>query len=531
MFQHSNAQPPIKAFVPMTKDSNEVNLRTKINEKKFSTALYVYKNMQKNGETLPADLEKEMLEILCFYNGEEVLPMDIIEERWYTQRVYSKNDQRNMWLDNGLAEQLFAKINPKDSHSYNCLIQGLCKFYNGKQAYTHYQEALQQNIQLDVNTFNGIIRIANRIKETNDAKWDFVLETLKLMAEKQIRPNTDTLNSILFLISTSGNNKYARNVILQTLAEFKQIDITPTLEGWNIILNTFGRDRGPMGYCLSDILDIIETNPIPLHSKADAQFFITAITICRHNLNDLQLAKRIYELAKSYDFFFGDVYNETNFYSNYLSVLLANESIEDFMQTYSSIVPSIIIPDANTMIEIMKCIQLHGSYELLPKIWTDVTAFEYGHRDDITRSTMQLIAKEIPLGHLDTVLQQQIAEIAWNVWTTVKKSERTIEFSVNMLEEIMVLFCQTCNYEKALDIFTAICKQSQMDEPPKFISLQHFVKLALSENQIDKAIDCLEFCAENKFIERNDMAEIISNYVNITDKQRAKVLLLKRNEN
>jgi len=105
------------------------------------------------------------LELVCFYNNQDDLEEDWIEERWYTQANKDREEYRNTWKyvftiniiiyidiqyiilacyihfnnhiilfynnnfrSNGFAMTLFSSIKSPNSHHYSIIIQGMAKY-------------------------------------------------------------------------------------------------------------------------------------------------------------------------------------------------------------------------------------------------------------------------------------------------------------------------------------------------------------------------------------------------------------------
>lgn len=102
LFQHQVAEPAIKAFAPQmvyTEDSEvtEDTLKSVINDAQVSNAVTVYKLLEKNKVKLSADTLQNLLELLCFYNCEDGLLEEFIEERWFRAGNKGKDRLRKTW--------------------------------------------------------------------------------------------------------------------------------------------------------------------------------------------------------------------------------------------------------------------------------------------------------------------------------------------------------------------------------------------------------------------------------------------------
>lgn len=75
-----------------------------------------------------------------------------------------------------------------------------------------------------------------------------VQETLRNMAHAGIKPNVRTLNSVLETVASMPIDRVARGHALQYLADFKSIDVKPSLASYFWILKIFYRQSNKIIY-------------------------------------------------------------------------------------------------------------------------------------------------------------------------------------------------------------------------------------------------------------------------------------------
>lgn len=102
LFQHREADPIIKAFIPKVnynEDSQvvEEDLKNVIKEALVSDAILIYKLLKDKGIAISSKTQQSLLELLCFYNHNNTLPEEFIEERWFRQTSKAKERQRKTW--------------------------------------------------------------------------------------------------------------------------------------------------------------------------------------------------------------------------------------------------------------------------------------------------------------------------------------------------------------------------------------------------------------------------------------------------
>lgn len=263
-------------------EESEVDSKTLqdlIQQSEVTDAVFVYNLMKTKGIEIEDSLKQSLLELVCFYNNSEPIPEEFIEERWFKQGS-TKDRLSKTWKDGDLAEQLFKEL-PKTSESYAAIIRGMCKYYQVERAYALFYETIEKKIELDTRTFNSLIFVSSFIKESGEMRWEFCVDLLRQMKDRQLRPNVGTLNACLKTISTIGNHKISRTGAIKVMSEFKAIGIEPSLASYYYILNIFCKEKGPTSHVLVDILSEIQGKEFEIQDIRDTYFFVTAMEVCR----------------------------------------------------------------------------------------------------------------------------------------------------------------------------------------------------------------------------------------------------------
>lgn len=232
----------------------------------------------------------------------------------------------------------------------------MSKYCQVDRAWQLYQESREKGLPICTNTYNSLIQVASFLKEGYDLRWKLVQDLLTSMAHEGLKPNTATLNAVLETLSTMSGYKFTKKYVLQTLVEFKNLGVEPTLGSWYFVLITYCRERGTTSYILSDIMAQIEGKEFTIKDPKDTFFFVTAMDVCRNHLNDKQLADRVDTLlhtGNNYDLI-GDSYKESIYYRHYVALLCHNEPLEVFMEHYKRLIPNIYIPEPGIMAEILE---------------------------------------------------------------------------------------------------------------------------------------------------------------------------------
>uniref|UniRef100_W8AZV6 Small ribosomal subunit protein mS39 n=1 Tax=Ceratitis capitata TaxID=7213 RepID=W8AZV6_CERCA len=523
VFMHQEAQPPIEAFAPkmiFTEDS-EVNtdtLHLLIRNSQVTDAVIVYNLLKQKGVEISNDSKQEILELICFYNNEEPLPEELIEERWFKANADARERNRKTWKDGELAEQLFQELEPKTARSYAAIIRGMSKYFQAERAYALLQEATEKQFELDTQTFNAVISVSNFLKETADQRWELCRDLLQQMAHQQLRPNLGTLNAALEVVSTFGNFKLARSSALKVLAEFKQLGIEPSLGTYYYLLIIFCRDRAPVSHIIVDILHELKGREFTIQHPKDTFFFATAMDVCRNHLHDKTLARNVDELlhtGNNYDLI-GDTYKEAVYYRHFFALLCQTEPIDEFMKVYDLLVPNVYIPEPGIMEEILKAVEMNGAVELMPRFWSDMVIFDHTNRESLLTRTLQILIDNPPNNDLPAhqSLPEQVGKIALDIYQKIADPEgrrpKDLQFSGKMIGDILALLVRSGNFEKANEVFTHIDKnQHRIPGTPSENCLQEYVNACIENKAPTQAIVCLQYAVENN-MDAQPIAESIN---------------------
>lgn len=532
--------PPIEAFIPtkIFTEESEVEVRDLqglIADAQVSDAVLVYRLLHKNKVELPADLKQSFFELICFYNCEEPLDEDLIEERWFRQSERLKERYRKTWKDHDLAEQIFAEIEPKDSRAVSTIIRGMCKFYQVEKAWAFYNDAIARNIELDVEAFNSILNVTSFIKESAELRWDQILEVLTTMKNLKVDPNLGTMNACLNSISSMAG-RAPKDYALKILGEFKQIGIEPSLASWYFVLQTFCRDRGPVSHIIVDILNQIEGKEFQIRDIKDTFFFVTAMGVCRNHLHDKDLAKRVNALLHVGDNYnlIGDSYRESIYYRNYFSLLVSSEPLEKFMETYHWLVPNVYIPEPSVMEDILKAVETSGAIEHIPMLWSHMVLFDQNYRENLLDLITRIMIQNKP----DPSLQQEhlvenFGAIAFDMWSKIEEKNESqtrskpIVWTAKLLGDIIVLLCRVGEFERATTVYDKLStEQHKILGEPEFHALWDFVELCIVRKQPSKAIHCLQYSTDIGFPESRDLGKLICMGFTLDENHTNKVAFL-----
>lgn len=528
--------PLIEPFIPTKIFTEESKVEVKdladlIKDAEVTDAALVYRLLQKSNAEIPPELKQSLFELICFYNCEEPLDEELVEERWFKQNVRAKERMRKTWKDHDLADQMFNEIENKDSKSYSTIIRGMCKFYQVEKAWAYYNDALTKNIPLDVEVFNSILNVSTLLKESGELRWTHILEVLNTMKDLKVDPNLGTLNACLGTIAMMGGRS-VREYAMKMLAEFKLIGVEPSLASWTFVLQTFCKERGPVSHVLIDILNQIEGKEFEIRDIRDTNFFVNAMEICRYHLHDKSLAKRVNALlhvGENYNLI-GDSFRESIYYRHFFSLLVSSDPLEVFLETYHNLVPHVYVPEPSVMEDILKTVEVSGAIEHLPLFWSHVVLFDHNSRESILDLFTRIMIQNPPSSTFPqhAGLNEKFSEIAHDMWKKIeeKNENRTkpVVWTGRLLGDIITLLSRVEEYEKASVIFDQLShNQDKILGEPAVDSMQNFIQLCITKKQPSKAINCLQYCYEMGFPESRDFAKHIVKSFTLDENATSKV--------
>jgi len=531
LFQHKVADPYIEAFSPRAiydekSEVDESTLQKVIAQHLVSDALTIYGLLEEKSVELTRETKQSLLELLCYYNNQDSLEEDWIEERWFKQAVKGREKKMNNWKKGSTAEKLFASISPPDAASYAALLCGKAVHGDMDGAQRLYQEAVDAGIALPVQVFNRLIAGAPVLKEAHELRWNIVEDLLATMQQQGVSPNLDTLNAILSTISSMSVNQYSQKNALAILAEFKLLGIEPSLASYYFLLNIFCHDKSGMrSGVLVDILNILEGKSLSIRDPRDVLFFSEAMAICRLHLRDIDTAYRLDNLLHTADNYnlIGDSFKESVYYRFFFFLICQMGTLKEFWELYNKLVPNIYVPEPAVMEEIINTVELNEAFELLPRLWTDLLMFEHMDRESILVAMLRALQKS---QSVEPSMLDKFADVAWDIWQRVEsqkqqKITRKINWTGPMLGDIVQVLLRADRYDQALDIMTCLDRrQQEILGVPSFESLNDFLNKSIEKKEIKNAIWCIQYCADAGFEDTIKLASNLSTSVELSENER-----------
>ncbi|XP_060867509.1 small ribosomal subunit protein mS39 [Metopolophium dirhodum] len=532
LFNHKVAFPPIEKFFPKVVydenyDLDENELKIIIKKAIVSDAIAVYDLLKKKDIEISSDTQQSLLELVCFYNNQDDLEEDWIEERWYTQANKNREEYRNTWKSNGFAMTLFSTIKSPNAHHYSIIIQGMAKYNQFEEAYNLYKEANEKGFILSINAYNSAIKTAIYVKEGADHKWLHIQEILTQMYNSGVPMNLWTLNSILNVLTTMTTNSESKKYALKTIAEAKQFDIEPCLASYYYLLQIFCSDRKNKSTILVDILNLIEEKSLSIKDLADTNFFTAAMENCRYHLQNVDVALRVHSVllkTKNYNLI-GDSYKESVYYRHLFAILCQNESVEFLMKYYNDLVPHIYIPEPAITELIVKTLNIAAAVELYPKIWSDILMFDQADREPIIIELINGMALNL-FPSFEQSIKEKLSLLSGTIYDAIEERKETGKIKMlwtgTMLGNLINICLFGDNINKATEIIVKLHKnQNEIIGIPDSLTIATFLDYCIENNYFNELLKCIEYSLEVDYLELDNFISKILTKMTLSPMQRA----------
>lgn len=90
------------------------------------------------------------------------------------------------------------------------------------------------------------------------------------------------------------------------------------------------------------------------------------------------------------------------------------------MEQYNKLIPNIYIPEPSVMTDVLDAININGSIEYIPKIWSDMVLFDHTDRENLLTAILNIMCSNKPEKD-DEDLNEKFAKIAWDIWTKIEE--------------------------------------------------------------------------------------------------------------
>ncbi|KAK4293028.1 hypothetical protein Pmani_034231 [Petrolisthes manimaculis] len=532
LFLHTPDDPHIKAFAPTIRytedDASEAVLRELVRQNEVSDAITMYHICKDKSIDLSDEAKQELLELVCYSNGEDQLEEDWLEERWHRQTTTTI---RKTWNDDGVAEELFQSLSEKKSAAYCALIRGMTQYYQVDRAWQLYKECQEEELPLDTNTYNSLIRVSSFLRDASDLRWQLVKELLATMAESGVQPNLGTLNSTLEALTQVAGWREARGLSLQVLREFTQAGIEPSLATYYFLLLIHCRERGPVSHILLDILDHLQGRAFQARHLKDTYFFVTAMNIARNHIQNLEAARHVDDLLHTDNNYclIGDSYRESVYYRHYFALMCSQMPIDQFMEVYSDLSPHIYTPERDVMEMILKFTTLHNALQYIPQLYSDMVAYNLGNQEKLLTLVLSAAAQHQSADD-NIELTEKMGRVAEDIWTRVEElmQDKTrinrITWTGQMLGDVLTCLVVSGNYM----LCQVVLKDATLKAhtilgyiPPP--ALRVMLDAAIQRKDGDTGLEVVKYALESGHHETGELALHLRSSLNLTPRQKAKL--------
>lgn len=499
-------------------------------------AITVYKALVANKTDIPDDVKQSLLELVTFYNGVNPLPEDSFEERDYLLTVARQQDyEPPKWKNGGFAEQLYDSIEPKTTAAYNTMIRGLVKFNQSQKANALFEEVIGKDVPIDTATYNAIIVSQSKIVSDPEQRWNAVVRLLQHMNERHVTPNVHTMNAILENIKYGGAYSEQRQKVLNVLAEFKALNIEPSLGTWYNVLKIFCRERCPTSHILGDILNHLGDSELKYQHQIDMMFFMAAMGVCSNHVQDFELAKRVDRLlnnGQNYQLI-GDSNAQRVYYRCYLQLAVKALPLAEFIELYDDIVPNLYSLDITLCGIIVGKINESGSIEFIPKFWSDMLIGDLiTHRCSKTLEQYLNVMCDNPPQHdvpAHVNLDERFGECAWVYWQRLSNEvarDRCQSIMASTMGKLLLLCCRHKKFERTAEIMDAILvgtRKNLVTGVVPYAQLKTFVEFCVAEKQPTLAVNVLGYAVERCLEESVHLGKMISEQFTLNERDMRRV--------
>ncbi|KAF2366059.1 MyTH4 domain [Trinorchestia longiramus] len=375
-------EPVIKRFMPVLEytENDEVSeelLLQFIGSCQVEDAATVYRLCTDKQIELSSATKQSLLELLCYYNQEEPVSDEWLEELNFSQIQRPGKDVLNTWKTGGLADELFDALEQPSAAAYSALIRGLSKYNSVDDAWIKYQEAQAAGLALDVDTLNSLLLTVPLRHEGYEERQQIIIGLLKSMASQGQRPNLQTLNNCLQVLANTAFDK-RKGFSLELVAEMVRHGVKPSLATYFYLITMHYRNPKDNSDIMFSILDELEKHEgdLPLLDPHDSFFFMQAMDVCCNSLQNLDAARRLHAILETgkNDRLLGENPKEMIYYRYYMTLSLKQLPFDEFMLVYDDLVPHVYFPETAVVEMILTTVGVQSSFQYLPTLWTDMSS-------------------------------------------------------------------------------------------------------------------------------------------------------------
>ncbi|XP_049982384.1 small ribosomal subunit protein mS39 [Alexandromys fortis] len=532
-FQKDVAEPHIpclmpESFEPQIEDVSEAALRERIRLRKVKASVDLFDQLLQAGTTVSLETTNSLLDLLCYYGDQEPSANYPFQQTEHTENLEEATEEESNqtskmktipWKTQNNAERVFALMPEKNAHAYCTMIRGMVKHRAYAQALNLYTELLNNRLRADVYTFNALIEAKMFMPDEKfEDKWNNILDLLKHMVAQKVKPNLQTFNAML-----KGLRKYyllGKLPALQTLREMKHIGIEPSLATYHHIIRLFYQRANTMktpSLIIYDIMQELEGRTFSPRDLDDDKFFQSAMNVCS-SLRDLELAYQVHRLLNTGDNqkLIGSDLQLNFYYSKFFSLICSMEQIDVTLKWYKDLIPSVFFPHSQTLIGLLRALDVANRLEMVPQIWKD--SKEYGHtfRDTLRQEILMLMARDKHPPELQVAFADCAADIK-STYESQDARQTALDWPANSLQCIAVLFLRGGRTQEAWRMLALFRKLNKI---PRRELLEEFMNTAKASESPALAIEVVKLASAFSLPVCESLAQRVMTDFTVDEKQK-----------
>lgn len=528
MFFEEPSVPLVKDFLPQKvkyefNEPCEAGLQERIQMRKVQDAALMYKDIKEQGLELSLDTQLSLLHLYTYTNSKDDDEPKLQPEEFKYYKVWAIDKKPLKWKKKGLAEQLFADLPDKTAEAYCSMVRGMIKYGDGKTANNLYKEMLQNNLHIDLATFNDLILSTQTNAEDNEQRWSDVMDILMKMKERNIHPNLKTFQNIFNVMAVSRIK--APKFVFQVLNEMKALNIEPSLGVWHYVLSLFLSNEKMIECLLPQILDYLQNKDLEFQTVQDLNFFATAMKACE-KFHNLPLGYRVDALLRSKDNykFLVDPQEEFSYCDRFLKLVFKFEPMEKVMEVYSMLIPYTVSPNTDVYKSMVDMIELQDAYQYLPVVYQDMTLLNQLGSPNILVHMLSLMWGKDHEPELQKTFSGIVdnLEEKWSSEAEKMNIRNKLVVTGPMIGYFICIKIEAGRFDEAWRIFESyrVHKYRQV-EPMLPECMKVLIDECIKTERVDNAIQCLKTMSTEGFTELHDeYKKKISEQMELTDIER-----------
>ena len=468
----------------------------------------VYNLLKEKKKEIPEALYQSLLELVAYYNEEEA-----IVEGDETRGVISSDMP---WCQDGFVVSEYSEGGEASSGQRLAMLLGQGK-HRGK-VWQMMKECEANNDIVPREAYNFAIEKINQSEGVAKAV-EQVKSVLVKMKEAGVAPDNTTLISILTLMAGLAKGKEHQSCCrraLDFLAEFRVLGVEFSLGVYKNLVDVFvpkgdrERHKSPI---INDILNEIEDKEFwPAVHHQDFLFFPVAMKTCNIQ-NNAKLAWRLdsYLHKGKHSLLLGDFQMDSIYYTNFLSVVLQNDTFDRAMQLYNDIVPHTCSPMYNFYSMLLNHVHTNGAIQHLPKIWEDMVVSDYGSasRENtymLTNQMLQVLRLNDPSHFELTGMSEAFVSISSQIFKHLqdKKADKKLYLRFNTVaaticDNVIFVALREGNFDLAASVIKfCVAEKTVMPGYVKNETLEQYIDVCIDLVETERAMEAVEYCVDIK---------------------------------